>query len=221
MTRLLLPLAALLLGACGGSDSNSSSKKPLDENQDPIAPNCASSFCAEVEVDSRLSCHDPIGEKDYALVTNIQGRTEQVSCYADGYGDGTSKPDLVVGIAMDGAGDDASEVWFRLRNYVGAGTYQLYNVADDLNHVGLLLQNSDGLAAGTLDCVPASCVATVSENSDLLPDDPMQTHEFRVRVEISCPGGSTVTDMHCESEFQTVCTFDAAPTLRFDLACNQ
>lgn len=193
----------------------------------PIAPSCASSFCAEVELDSKLACRDTVSEVDFTLATRISGKTDQVSCYGDKNASGGL--DLRVGISPDAtASEDASnnEVWFKLRNYTGPGTYPLENLADDGDHMGLKLTgksagHSEGvITVGTVACIPKVCEAIVAEGSQPIPTDESTVHEFRVRVEIRCPRGGEVGNMHCEAG-NTRCTFSETPTLLADLACRQ
>lgn len=211
----LFLLPSVLLG-CNG-DGNG-------DDDDPIAPNCEEPWCAEVEIDATMDCVNPLAESEYSMETSIQGLTKELSCYGDENADGGL--DLVVGVSpADGqAGGDFSEVWFRLRNYEGAGTYPLHNLASDGNHEGLLIVgNVDGdtnsnQTVGTTSCRETACEAVVSEHSDELPNDPSSAHPFRARVEITCPAGTTLTDMLCDDD-AVACTFVGEPTLKFDVLC--
>ncbi len=227
MLRRIQSLAiAALLAACGDS-SPSSSNQPIGGEDDKIAPNCAEAWCAEVEIDAKLSCTDPIWETSHPLEARISGRTHEVSCSgAEGAAGGL---DLAVGISPnERAEGDASDVWFVIRNYTGPGTYDLFNVDEEGDHIGLkIVGNVAGSEAkreqivGTNACQPApGCTAIVAEPSELIPNDPMSTHEFRVRAKIECPAGARLTDMHCDSAAAVVCTFDEAPMFEFEVACR-
>lgn len=192
----------------------------------PIAPGCASSFCAEVELDATLACHDATSDVKFTLATNIRGKTDQLSCAA--VENKAGGLDLHVGVSPDATAGEAEagkEVWFKLRSYKGPGTYPLENLADDADHMGLKLSglttghSERHATVGTVSCIPKICEAIVAEGSQPIPSgDTVQ--EFRVRVEIRCPRGGQVGNMLCE-EGSTRCTFSETPTLLADLACRQ
>lgn len=71
-----------------------------------------------------------------------------------------------------------------------------------------------------MECLPSPCEAVVSEGSEPIPNDPYTVHEFRLRVDITCDAGGTLTDMlGCDSG-GTTCTFVEAPTLAFQVVCS-
>jgi len=222
--RSMLSTALLVsLAACGGSGS---SRDPLQGAT--IAPNCSAANCAEVEVSVDLECWDPVWETDFDMTTRISGRTTEVDCWGEENGAGGL--DLGVGIAPENrVKGDASEAWFRIRGYAGPGTYPLVNLDGEGDHHGLKIignasrpegQGNQDQAVGTTSCRSSGCVAKVAEGSEPIPNDPMATHEFRVRVEIECPAGDELTDMYCPPDDPGVsCSFSAKPTLRFDLLC--
>ncbi len=190
----------------------------------PIAPNCASSFCAEVEAAVQLACRDDTNEVDFTMATRLAGKTDQVTCGGDQNASGGM--DLRIGLSPMPGAPENNEVWFKLRNYTGPGTYPLVNLADEGDHMGLKLigtttGHSEGVrTVGTASCIPQACQAIVAEGSEPIPTDEMSTHEFRVRVEVRCPRGGAVGDMNCE-QGSTRCTFAETPTLLADLACRQ
>lgn len=234
----LLPAILLLSFASACSDDpNSPETKPdqksdekekeKDENKDEgneIAPNCEQSFCAEVEVAVDLECEDPIWEHSFTTTTRIEGLTTELSCDGDNGA-------LRVGVSpASEASDREHAVWFKLRDYTGPGTYDLFNTEDDNAHIGLEIfgktnrpegQGNREQAIGTNACFSSACKAIVAEGSEPIPNDPMSTHEFRVRVEIHCDAGSKLYDMQCEESDVVTCSFASKPTLRFDLACRQ
>lgn len=173
-----------------------------------------------------MSCDAPIAEKSFQFTTSIQGLTKELSCWGEENGGGGM--DLGVGVSpADGqGGGNYSSVWFRLRDYTGPGTYPLYNVDGEGNHEGLMISGNVDIedwnldqTVGTVACRESACEAIVAENSDTIPNDAYETHEFRVRVEVRCPAGATLTDMLCDDD-ATSCAFVGEPTLKFDLACR-
>lgn len=243
LSRFAFLAAAVLAPACGGGAKGGAAQSTqpggagaptggdvfATQKTGPIAPGCAGSFCAEVDLDVKLACRDTINDVDYTQATRITGKTGELTCSSQPGKDGKTK-DLRVGISpsKDAPEDvfNSNEVWFLLRNYTGPGTYPLVNVADEGSHMGFAVKGKtsghteDVITVGTVECVPQACEAIVAEGSDLLPTDENQTHDFRVRVEIRCPRGGQIGNMHCEPG-NTRCTFSETPTLLADLVCNE
>lgn len=190
----------------------------------PIAPRCASSFCAEVEAAVQLACRDDTNEVDFTMATKLTGKTDQVTC--GGEKNASGGMDLRIGLSPMPGAPENNHVWFQLRNYTGPGTYPLVNLADEGDHMGLKLVGTTSghsereRTVGTATCIPQACQAIIAEGSQPIPTDEMSTHEFRVRVEVRCPRGGAVGDMNCE-QGATRCTFAETPTLLADLACRQ
>lgn len=214
-------LAPLLLGALLMGCSNGGANK---EDDDIIAPNCDEAWCAEVEIDVTMSCEDPLSEQSFSVETSIQGLTRQLSCWGEENASGGMDLGVGVGPADGQSGGNFSEVGFRIRNYDGPGTYELFNVEGEGNHEGLIITgNPDDTeipaqTVGTVACRTSTCEAIVSENSDSIPTDPYSVHEFRVRVEVVCPAGASLGNFLCDDD-ATICSFTKEPTLHFDLLC--
>ncbi|OJY16453.1 MAG: hypothetical protein BGO98_30705 [Myxococcales bacterium 68-20] len=191
----------------------------------PIAPECEESFCAQVDVSAKLQCHDAVSNKDFSMTTSLSGRTTEVTCDVEDKEGGGQ--DLRIGVRPGSATpEDASEAWLRIRSFTGPGTYPLVHVKDEGSHQGFELSgkatSSEGhQTVGTLHCLPSPCEAVVAPETEPVPNDPGTVKEWRVRLEVRCAAGGTLSNMHCESDARTVCTFDEAPTLRFDVACRK
>ncbi len=231
-------ISAALLLACGGKGAGGpqpgapqSGAAPAPggdtfaaQKTGPIAPGCASSFCAEVDAAVQLACRDYANEVDFSMATRLAGKTDQVTCSGDRNASGGL--DLWIGLSPMPDAPADNQVWFKLRDYTGPGTYPLVNLPDDGDHMGLKLVGTTSghsesvRTVGTLSCIPQACQAIVAEGSEPIPTDEMSTHEFRVRVEVRCPRGGTVGDMYCE-QGATRCTFAETPTLLADLACRE
>ncbi len=238
-------VSAAAIAACGGKGSTAgSSTGPAPSSPSgapalpggdtyaaqktgPIAPNCAEAFCAEVEFGSKLACRDNISELDFTLATRISGKTDQLSCAGVQNASGSLDLHVAVRPALTASEEEAAgnEVGFKLRNYTGPGTYPLENLPDDGDYMGLKLTGKSAghhekvITVGTVACIPKVCEAIVADGSQPVPTDEMSTHEFRVRVEIRCPRGGQVGNMHCEGG--TMCSFAETPTLLADLVCRQ
>ena len=205
MRSLFLVTFAFLLSGCGK----------------PIAPSCVDFVCAEVEISSALSCVDPIAQQQFSLTQALSGRTKQAFCGVDG-------ADLRLRVQAEND-TNLTEFGFTLRGYTGPGSYELYNRADELTHLGLIVGGrtsrppGNGNAeqvVGSNSCQQApACVAQVAEGSMPIPRDPSQTHEFRVAVEVHCEAGATLTDILCDAD-HTRCTFDSVPTFRVEFLCS-
>ncbi len=49
----------------------------------PIAPECAESFCAQVDASASLDCYDPISDAKFTMSMAVRGRTTEVTCAID------------------------------------------------------------------------------------------------------------------------------------------
>ncbi len=222
-SRSLIPalLAASFTLACAPAEEDPADAGPT------IAPGCAASVCSEVELAASFDCYSPILDQQFTMTAGISGVVAQTTCDVI---DAAAAQDLAVMVGpVDPDDDDESAFGFRLRGYTGPGTYPLYHLDDEGTHFGLEITGNNTVApgtgnpwntVGTRSCEPQICEAIVDEESEPIANDPNTTHDFRVRVEIVCPAGGVLTDMHCEENAQTRCTLTEAPTLKFDVVCS-
>lgn len=172
-----------------------------DGHADTIAPNCQSTSCYEVRVRSSLSCETfGGGDNDYSFVSTlaIEGKTENGGCttYKD---DATGRVDVHCQVLTpEGTPQsDSSQVYFRLKDYKGPGTYELID-EEDLGggSRGLVLvgnvdspRHPDKFGRAFTTPCGRGCIATVSDRSE--PAGGL--HEvFRFEVDITCPNAPLV-----------------------------
>lgn len=210
-----------LASACTSVEEDPRDSPPI------IAPLCETAACSQAELSASFDCYSPILEQHFTMTAALSGLVDQTSC---GVYDVGAEQDLEVLIGpVDPSSDDASAFGFRLRGYEGPGTYPLYHLAEEGDHHGLSITGNNTVTpgtgnpfntVGTLSGEPSICSAIVHEESEQIPNDPNTVHDFRVRVEIRCPAGGVLTDMHYEEDAQTRCTLKAAPTLTADVLCS-
>lgn len=185
-----------------------------DAQADIIAPSCETHSCYEVRVSSSLSCETFGTGNDYSFVSTlaIEGKTEKGGCtvYSE---EATGRVDLHCQVLPpeDASKPDYSEVYFRLKDYTGPGTYELID-KEDLGGAGrglTLVGNVDDAShpdefgkAFTTPC-GQGCVAQVSERSQPAS---AQGEEFRFEVDITCPNGPLVDAVHPSCSSGTRCT---------------
>lgn len=221
---------ALVTAACSGADDDdpkvdagpqNDAALDGDENGDSdaqaeiIAPSCESSSCYEVSIRSSLSCETfGNGDNDYTFESKlaIEGKTEKGGCtvYSDSEGERVDLHCQV--LPPEGAETpDYSEVYFRLKDYKGPGTYELID-EDDLGGAGrglTLRGNVDSSEHpdkfGTAFTTPCGqgCVAKVSDRSEPAG---APGELFRFEVDITCPNGPLVDAIPTSCSRGTRCT---------------
>ncbi len=250
---LLTALGASALGGCNKTDQTHAMSNPAParvadpgssttpsattetasaaRRTGPIAPGCTEWNCAEVEMSVSLACNDPRandGAQRFGATARISGVTDQVSCAVSDAADGSGRDLRLMVRPANGPEDDASEVNFQLRGYVGPGTYPLINLEGEGDFMGLeVVGNVDApsgtrnaeIEVGTAECRRSACEAVVAEGSEPIPNDEYAVHPFRVRVEVRCPAGSEIGEIACHEDSPT-CAFTTAPMLVGDFLCG-